>query len=181
MFYYPLSENLELRLLEYRHSEALYRLIKDNYHHFSYWLPFIKTIESVNDTKQFIEKGLNQFYHNNGFQAGLWYEQTLIGVIGFHYIQWFSRKTSIGYWIAKPYEGQGFMTKACEALINHAFHNLALNRVEIRVTTENYRSKAIPERLGFKMEGVIRADEWLNDHYVDLAVFGLLKNEWIKE
>ncbi|MFX3631562.1 MAG: GNAT family N-acetyltransferase [Candidatus Pristimantibacillus sp.] len=47
------------------------------------------------------------------------------------------------------------MTKACNAFINHAFNDLSLAKVEIGTATNNSKSRAIPERLGFTQEGVI--------------------------
>ena len=70
------------------------------------------------------------------------------------------------------------MTKACRALIRYAFEQLQLNRVEIRVAVGNYKSRAIPERLGLVKEGMIREAEWLYDHFVDHIVYGVLAKEW---
>jgi ribosomal-protein-serine acetyltransferase len=85
---------------------------------------------------------------------------------------------SIGYWLAAPWQGKGIMTTACAALIDHAFKELKLHRVEIRCATGNARSRAIPERLGFVKEGVIRQGEWVNDRFLDLAVYGMLATDW---
>jgi ribosomal-protein-serine acetyltransferase len=63
-------------------------------------------------------------------------------------------------------------------LVDYAFNELGLNRLEIRCATENTKSRAIPQRLGFKQEGTIRQAEWLYDHYVDLVVYGILASEW---
>ncbi len=70
------------------------------------------------------------------------------------------------------------MTKACSALSSYAFDELELNRVEIRCATENKRSRAIPEKLRFTQEGIVRKAEWLYDHYVDLVVYGMLAEQW---
>ena len=43
---------------------------------------------------------------------------------------------------------------------------------------DNHKSRAIPERFGFKKEGMIRQAEWLYDHYVDHIIYGLLAREW---
>jgi ribosomal-protein-serine acetyltransferase len=99
----------------------------------------------------------------------------MIGHIG---IDWTHRSTALGYWLAEKHQARGFMTMACRAYVEHAFGKLGLNRVEIRAATENHRSRAVPERLGFKLEGVVRDAEWLYDRYVDHAVYGLLARDW---
>jgi len=63
-------------------------------------------------------------------------------------------------------------------MLDHAFGELRLNRVEVFCATDNVKSRAIPERLGFKQEDVIRQAEWLTDHYVDHAVYSILAEEW---
>ncbi len=75
-------------------------------------------------------------------------------------------------------EGKGIVTQACQAIIDYIFDDLKLNRVEIRCATQNVRSRAIPERLGFKTEGILRQSEWLYNHFVNHIVYGLLVSEW---
>jgi ribosomal-protein-serine acetyltransferase len=70
------------------------------------------------------------------------------------------------------------MSQALETIIEYGFRDLKLNKIEIRVATENLKSRALPERFGFKEEGVIRDAEWLYDRYVDHVVYGLLQDEW---
>jgi len=70
------------------------------------------------------------------------------------------------------------MTRCCRVLVDHAFSWLGLNRVAIPAAVENSRSRAIPERLGFRQEGIIRDAEWLYDHYVDHVLYAVLKKEW---
>jgi ribosomal-protein-serine acetyltransferase len=50
--------------------------------------------------------------------------------------------------------------------------------VEIQCGEDNHKSRAIPERLGFQQEGIIRDGEFLYDHFHDVVVYGLLKKEW---
>jgi ribosomal-protein-serine acetyltransferase len=69
------------------------------------------------------------------------------------------------------------MTEACRAFVTHAFDTLKLNRVVIECASKNVRSRGVPDRLGFSLEGVLRGVEWLHDHYADHAIYGLLKGE----
>ena len=70
------------------------------------------------------------------------------------------------------------MTAAVTALLRHGFRTLEFNRIEIRVGVRNRRSRAIPERLGFRHEGTLRQVERLGDRFVDHAVYGMLAPEW---
>lgn len=178
MFKNKLSDDIELRLLEIRDAEKLYGLVDKNREHLREWLPWVDSTNGVADTKEFISFTLKQFAENDGFQAGIWYQDELAGVIGYHSIDWANSRTSIGYWLGEDFQGKGIMTLACQEFVKYAFEELHINRVEINCATENRKSRAIPERLGFKTEGTIRQREWLNDHYVDHIVYGMLKSEW---
>ena len=178
MFSYRLTDDSELRLLEARHANDLFDLTDRNRSYLREWLPWLDAIQTVDDTRNFIKDSLQQFAANDGFQAGIWYKGELAGVVGYHKIDWFNRQVEIGYWLGAVYQGRGLMTEACRALVDHAFNDLGLNRVQIRCATGNTRSCAIPERLGFAREGIITQAEWLYDHYVDLVVYGMLASDW---
>jgi ribosomal-protein-serine acetyltransferase len=65
-----------------------------------------------------------------------------------------------------------------QALIDVGFTELGLHRIEIRAGVENVRSRAIPERLGFTREGVLRGEGRGSGGFYDLVVYGLLEDEW---
>jgi ribosomal-protein-serine acetyltransferase len=178
MFAFPLGDGAELRLLEQTHSDALYALVDANRPHLRAWLPWVDGDRSVDDTRYFIRIATEQFASNQGYHCGIWDQGELAGTIGHHRIDWRNRATSLGYWLGEAYQGRGLMTRACRALVTHAFGPQGLNRVEIRAATGNLRSRAIPERLGFRQEGILCQGEWLYDHYVDLAVYAMLASQW---
>jgi len=174
---FKIEDDIELRLLEERHAEELFTLMNLNRQYLREWLPWLDNNRSIEDTEEFLRDSLEQFRINNGFQCGIWFQGELAGVIGYHKIDWVNRATSIGYWLGARFQGMGLMTKVCRVLIDYAFNELRLNRVEIRCAVENKKSRAIPERLGFKKEGVIRQAEWLYDRFVDHMVYGMLRSE----
>jgi ribosomal-protein-serine acetyltransferase len=65
-------------------------------------------------------------------------------------------------------------------LINYGFTTLKLDRVVIVCATENHRSRAIPLRLGFTPEGVVRDAEWLYKQFVEHDIYALSVEDWNK-
>ena len=74
--------------------------------------------------------------------------------------------------------GDGIVTKCCVRLIDHCFDDLGLHKATILVAVENSRSRAVPERLGMVLEGVVKDREWLYDHFVDAAIYGITAPDW---
>ena len=178
MFSAPVGEGLELRLLEPRHAETLFNLIDENREHLGYWFPWVEGTKTVEDSEEFIRGRLEQFAKGNGFVAGIWVDGELAGDIGLHYISPLFRSTEVGYWLGAEYEGRGIMTKTCRHLITYLFEELKLNRIEIRCAETNRRSCAIPERLGFRLEGKLRGMGYTQDGLTDHLIYGLLADEW---
>lgn len=178
MFTFVVSEGIELRLLEERHAEELFALTDRNRAYLREWLPWVDGTITSDDTRAFIRHTLAQLAANNGFQASIAFRGELAGAIGLHSIDWNNRKTEIGYWLDANLQGKGIMTRCCGVVVDHAFKELGLNRVEIRCATDNNKSCSIPERLGFTREGMARDAEWLYDHFVDQALYGMLAREW---
>lgn len=180
MFCLGIEKDLELRELEENDGDDLFALVDRNRDYLRQWLPWLDKEKTRMDSLNFIRSAREQSAANMGLVAGIWYRQHLAGIISYNSIDWTNRVTHIGYWVGAGYQGNGIVTRACSAMIDYAFFDLQLNRIEIRCATGNLRSCAIPARLGFKREGVVRQAEWLYDHFVDHNIFGLLAGEWIK-
>lgn len=178
MFSYKIDEDSELRLIEPRHAKELNSLVTKNYEHIREWSAWLKDRERpIEHTLEWIKRNLEQFAENEGLTIGIWYKGALAGQIEFD-LNRNDRKMEIGYWLGASFQGKGLITKACRALIDYAFNELNLNRVEIRCGVENQKSRKIPEKLGFREEGIARKAEWLHDHFIDLVIYGMLANEW---
>lgn len=178
MFSKDVAAGVRLGLLEERHAPELHELIDRNRTHLRQWMPWLDWNTSRADSRAFIRGSLERFAIGNGFDAGIWFEGVLAGVIGLHYINHNSRKTEIGYWLGQDFTGRSIMTKTCAALLEHCFEDLKLHRVELACATQNLKSCAIPERLGFTLEGTARDTEWLYDHFVSHKRYALLESEW---
>jgi ribosomal-protein-serine acetyltransferase len=92
--------------LEERHAEQLADLTDRNREHLRTWPPWVNASRTVEDSKNFIRSPLEQFAENNGFQAGIWHEGRLAGVVGHHAIDWEHRSTSPGRVLGLPVPGK---------------------------------------------------------------------------
>ncbi len=174
-----LTSNAYLKVLAQKDAMAMYERTERNRRYLRQWLPWVDAIKGPQDTESFILSTMDLRAVNQGIHYGIWYKGHLAGTLGNHGINWANRRTTIGYWLGEEFQGKGLMTEAVAAYIDQlAFGKWQLNRVEIAAATENKKSRAIPERLGFTFEGIIRQNEWLYDHFVDHAVYGLLSSEW---
>mgnify|MGYP003309252859 FL=1 len=174
------SDQLRLAPLELSDADELFSLTETNRSGLRKWLPWLDTIRRVDDTRAFIRAGQLQSRRNNGAQLAIKSGGRIAGIVGHHRIDWRNRLPTLGYWLGSKYQGQGLVTASCGALIEHAFNDLRVNRIEIRCAVDNQKSRAIPVRLCFKEEGLFRDAEWLYDHFVDHVVYAMLVKEWPK-
>ena len=168
---------IELRQLERGEAAMLFALTEKNCTYLRRWLPWLDDTYSVDDSRAFIESGHERYANRESMELGVWHRSSLVGMVAFNQFAWGSRGGELGYWLDAEAQGSGLMTRACRALMAHGFSELDLHRVEIRCAVNNLKSRAIPERLGFRHEGRLREVEWLYDHFVDQIVYGLLARE----
>jgi ribosomal-protein-serine acetyltransferase len=164
-------------LLDETDAPELYRLIELNRAYLAHWMPWAAD-QTLDGTLDFIRGIDRQVTDNDGFQAAIIGNDQIIGMVGYHAVGWSSRFTSIGYWLDQGHQGMGTMTAAVRLLVGQAFSVWELNRIEIRAATENHRSRAIAERLGFHQEGTLRQRELINGRYLDCVVYSMLSEDW---
>jgi len=176
----PLSEGICLHLLSEEDVAELHALIDANRARLAAWLPWAAG-QTLDDTARFIRRTNEQLVENDGFQTAIVREGAIAGVVGYVGVDWQNRSTSLGYWLGESYQGKGTMTLAVQALVDQALFVWHLNRVEIRTAGENRRSRAIPERLGFSQDGILRSSELVNGRYLDVVVYSMLAADWRAE
>lgn len=173
-----IESNLKLRLLDIPDAEALFALSDANREHLRPWMPWIAATTEVANSAGFIRMSRQQFADREALLLGIFYAGELAGTMGCNKFNWLSNSTEIGYWLGQEFTGKGIITKSCRAIIDHCFNTLKLNRVVIRADIANTPSRAVPERLGFTLEGIARQAGRIGEKYHDLAIYSMLSAEW---
>jgi ribosomal-protein-alanine N-acetyltransferase len=114
------------------------------------------------------------------FRAGIVLKETgkLVGTLGLYAINTEDRRATFGFDLMPEHWGNGYMTEACRALLDWAFKELKLNRIQASAEPANVRSLAVMERLGFKREGVMRQLDYYKGAYHDDVQYSVLRDEW---
>ena len=158
-------------------AEDLFALVDSNRQHLRRWLPWVDFVASVEDERLWVETHLAEDAPE--FVLLMVYKGDVAGAVGIRGRGSRSRRGEIGYWIAENMQGRGIVTRSCRALVDYMFERLNMNRVVIRASADNARSRGIPHRLGFTLEGIERQSELLyDDTFQDMAVYSMLASEW---
>jgi ribosomal-protein-serine acetyltransferase len=172
-----ISDVAVLRPYTEEDAAELTSVVAANREHLARWLPWAATY-GHQDSLDYIAKAHAQLEADDGFEGAIVAGGEIVGGAGFHAIDRVNRSTSIGYWLVAEAEGKGLMTATVRAQLDHAFGVWGLHRVVIEAVLDNARSRAIPERLGFTEEGVLRQAKLLRGRYEDAALYAMLATEW---
>lgn len=171
------AESVMLRWLNDGEAAELFAITDKNRIFLRRWLPWLDGNKTAEDSLRFIQWSSHQREAGKALTYGIWSGGMLAGVIT-AFLDPPNRSAVIGYWIGEDMQRKGLVTRSVETLIRYLFLDLELHRISLRIAPSNTRSRAIPQKLGFKLEGTLREDEWLYDHFSDSCVYGLLRREW---
>ncbi len=178
MTVFQIDDQICLRPFRMEDADLVLKTVRENFEHLRSYMHWMVPDYSLRSAQEFIAASMAAANEKKSLGFGIFKEEHLLGSIGFVKFNWNAKSAEIGYWIAKSEEGKGLISKACETLINYAFRELGINRIEIRCSSENTRSAAVARRLGFRKEGVLRQSEWRNGRLHDFDIYGLLASEW---
>jgi RimJ/RimL family protein N-acetyltransferase len=154
------TDRLLIRMPMPGDGKAMFESINASLDELKPWLPFAHMEQTVEDVEINIREAHLKFLSREDLRLLVFLKENgnLIASSGLHRINWEIPKFEIGYWIDTRYTGKGYMTEAVQGITEFASKELNARRIEIRCDTQNVKSAAIPERLGFTLEGILRND-----------------------
>lgn len=171
------ADHLQLRPISEKDIAALFNLFSsEKVTRFMDIERFINVSEAAQLVAFFREKLLS----GEGMRWGIYQEDndTLIGTCGLHHINKTHYKAEMGYDLLPAFWGKGIMTASLHRLLQFAFEELSLNRIEAVVDPANKLSILLLERLGFQQEGLLRQAFFQKGNFVDTYMFSLLSSDY---
>ena len=180
MFTLDVEDDLQLALVEPSFAPLYCGIVSKQRDYLGQWLAWPPHAEDEAFFLKFIKQSLHDYADGKSLVCAMFYQNELVGNVGFNEINHNLQTVKIGYWLNHDYQGKGIVSKSVAKLIEFAFIELKMEKVQISAAVDNLPSRAVCERLGFQMEGVLTRAENLNGRVVDHAVYGLSRELWGK-
>ena len=172
------GERIILKPLEFEHAPALCESVRDG----ELWKLWYTRIPSPEQMTAEIQRRLD--LQQMGSMLPFTVEERdsgrLLGMTTFMNIEAEHRRVEIGStWYSQSVQRSYVNTECKNLLLSHAFDTLNCIAVEFRTSSFNFKSRAAIERLGAKLDGVLRSHQIVqNDILRDTYVYSILKSEW---
>ncbi|MFJ2865501.1 GNAT family N-acetyltransferase [Kitasatospora sp. NPDC087314] len=181
MFAVPLAENAELRPLEPWQAAEFLAHIDRARAHTDPWIPWATRSTDLASARATLQRYADQQAADTGRIYGIWLDGTLVGGVMFVAFGVESGNCEIGVWTEPAGAGRGLVTAAVRHLLDYAFVIRGLHRAEWWTTSDNAPSRAAAQRVGMKLDGVLREFFLHNGVRHDMEVWSLLAAEWTSE
>lgn len=173
------SDDILLKEMEYSDAPDIFHTIDSQREYLGEWLPFVHTTLKMEDTEAFVDSALNRPEEFREYTFVIHYRDRFAGLAGFRDTDRSNQRTEIGYWLSEDLQKKGIVTSSVKSLMDFAFNELDMNRIQIRCAVGNYRSSNIPKNLDFKFEGIEREGEKKYDGtFADIEVYSKLKKDY---
>ena len=159
-------------------ASALATLVQENAVYLNKYLPKVVTLSTVEACTEHLQYVIEAGHQDELFEWHIFSTGQLCGAIRLNKIEPVNHKASIAYYIGERFQGQGLASASVRAVLDYCFNQLGFNRIELQCTSTNLASQEVAKRLGFTWEGMLRQAELLNGVYVDLFVYGLLREDF---
>ncbi|MGE5377135.1 MAG: GNAT family N-acetyltransferase [Bacteroidota bacterium] len=200
MFYLAIADHLHLRTLHPDDAGVLFRLIELNRARLQPWIhpsSLPKTAEATRDFTiecflnslnpmeaaakypQYVQE-LEEYFPlpDPPMEMGIWWNGSLAGELMLSRLQESYIAAEFGYWIAEEAEGRGLVTRCVSALMDYAIGEMGVERFVIGCAVDNLRSRAIPERLGYRLQATVPDGEVVGDFVYDRVIYGIRSTAW---
>ncbi len=174
-FKYIVDDEITLLFPTFDLASSVFQVIDDDRGNLVEWMSWTKGTKEVEDVENFIIFSLTEYAKGNALTCFIEYKGSIAGCIGFNTIDRSLKKAELGYWLSTKYQGNGVINRSAKYLVDYAFDNLGVEKVEIHVATGNRPSQKVCERLGSTLEGTIKNSITLYGEILDLNIYGIYK------
>ncbi len=200
MFTLKIDEEIQLRNIHPDDAEALFALIERNRVRLRPWIDPYALPETAKAARLFTihclfnyygdpfgSSELDQYFHElehyfppaqRPLDLGIWFRGELAGTVFMSQLSGSPTALEFGYWITEEHEGKGIITRCISALMDYAINEMGIQRFVIGCAATNRRSRAVPERLGYRVHVTQPNKEVVGEFVYDRTIYGIRSTAW---
>ena len=135
--------------------------------------------KDVSEAKDYCRFMMRKYKYDEPSSWGIIEKKTgkLVGTIGFMDYNEDNATVEVGYSLARWLWNGGYMTEALARVIDYAFENMDINRIEAQHELANPSSGRVMEKCGMRKEGELRQRLYNKGKYVDVALYAILRSD----
>jgi ribosomal-protein-serine acetyltransferase len=168
-----IGPGLRVELVGATVAEEWLALVRRNLPRLARWEPWAGTAQTLPGIRVYLAWQAQGFVSGTAVPLQIRLDGVLVGSCSAR-IDKPEGTAEIGYWIDEAVEGGGVAHASVSALVDHLLARGDLGRIQARTAVDNVRSRALLERLGFELEGVLRSSQRINGGRVDMAMYALI-------
>ncbi|GHH44743.1 GNAT family N-acetyltransferase [Streptomyces candidus] len=177
MYALPLGDDARLAPLEPWHAQEFLAHINRARPLVDPWIPWATFSTDLASATAVLQRYADRQAADTGRIHGIRLDGVLVGGVMFPHFDAASGVCEIGCWLEEAGQGRGLVTRACRALIDWAFTERGMSRIEWVASTHNARSIAVARRLGMTREGIMRQRTPYRGERLDCEMWSLLAEE----
>ncbi|WP_432172725.1 GNAT family N-acetyltransferase [Streptomyces sp. Tue6028] len=178
MFILPLGAHAQLRPLEPWQAQEFLAHVDRARVTVDPWIPWATFSTDLESATATLQRYADRLATDTGRIYGIWLDGDLVGGVMFTRFDSATGVCEIGCWLEQAGEGRGLVTRACRILIDWAFRERGMSRVEWWAAAGNTRSTDVARRLGMTRDGVLRRRYPHQGVRQDSEVWSVLSDEW---
>ena len=170
------TPRLRLEAIEPRHADALWVATESSLPELRPWMPWTVGA-TLSETRSFAAGAAAEWRENRGWTFAILFDDDPVGTVGLNRYLPLLQSANLGYWLRTDLAGRGLMTEAASAVVEFAFGQIELHRLEVQASPDNLPSRRVAQKLGFRREGLVRDGGRGADGFYDVEVYGLLDDD----
>ncbi|WP_194436921.1 GNAT family N-acetyltransferase [Vibrio fluminensis] len=173
LFTIKVDDEIQLALIEESFAPIYAEIVSEQLDYLSQWLAWPPYCQTEQDFRLFVGRSLDDYAQGKSLTCAIIFQGNIVGNCSFNNINHELKKVQIGYWLSNAQTGKGIMTRVVSKLINLAFTKYDMEKVELSAAVNNKPSRAVAERCGMILEGVISNSEKIGDRILDHAIYAI--------
>ncbi|WP_367990382.1 GNAT family N-acetyltransferase [Vibrio sp. NTOU-M3] len=179
MFTKRINKDLSLALIQPAFAKQYAALVTTQTAYLAQWLAWPKHCHTEQHFREFAQKMLHDYADGTSMTCSILYKGEIVGNCSFNRIDHSRKMVEVGYWLSCHHQGKGIMTQVVSKLIDIAFNELQMEKVQLAAAENNTPSRNLATRVGMSLEGIITHAENINGQILNHAIYGIHKQSYI--